>query len=334
MTSPRIAELQGLWADLETTGAGAREFRATRVRSSAPIAVYAGLREPDAARSLIFEGPLLQAPRSRTAFAGEGISFSEGRSPLEDVYRLSATLEGAHFAGPFEALCADLLDVAEAGGGPSVALGVVVRRMSIWMVSLRRRSGLSDEAVRGLMGELHCLRTFAGVTDWAAAVDAWTGPDDGLHDITAGGGAWEVKTSSGAGASVWINGLDQLDGRGLVGLVLAHVHLASDTTGQSLIGLSRELRTEIAGQAPGALSEFERKLVAAGFLGAEPAAEAAYRITSTTFYAVTNETPRILRDDVKLGIEEARYQVRVAALQPFAIDSDRALATVAPRGDT
>jgi hypothetical protein len=168
----------------------------------------------------------------------------------------------------------------------------------------------------------------AEAAGWAIAVDAWTGPDDGLHDITAAGGAWEVKASTGAGSSVWINGLDQLDDAGLTGLVLAHVHMVPDPAGQSLRALAQQIRGRIAAQAPSGLAEFARKLIAAGHLGAEPSAEAPYRITAITHFAVTNPFPRILRGEVSLGIEEARYQLRTSALQPFAIDTAQALATV------
>jgi len=328
MTSAQVGELRDLWTGLEEVAAGARQFRAQRLRSNALVAMYAGLREPDAARSLIFEGPISLAPRGRTSFAGEGISFSEQRAPNEGVYRVHSTLEGPHFAGPFEALCGDLIDVAEAATSSGVGLADVARRMSVWMASLRRRSALSDEAVRGLIGELACLEVVAEAIGWAAAVDAWTGPDDGLHDITAGGGAWEVKASTGAGSSVWINGLDQLDDTGLAGLVLAHVHMVPDPGGHSLRMLAQRLRGQIASHSPGGLAEFERKLIAAGHLGAEPSAEVPYRIAAISHFAVADMFPRILRSDVSLGIEEARYQLRTAALQPFAIDTPRALATV------
>jgi hypothetical protein len=131
---------------------------------------------------------------------------------------------------------------------------------------------------------------------------------------------------------VWINGLDQLDDAGLAGLVLSHVHMVPDPAGPSLRTLAQRIRAHIADEAPSGVSEFERKLIAAGHLGPEPSADVPYRITAITHFAVSEPFPRILRGDVSLGVEEVRYQLRTAALQPFAVDMAQALATVVDRG--
>jgi hypothetical protein len=332
MSSPRRAELRTLWSALEQLPRGDREYRAQRVRSTAPVSVFAGLRADDDARSLVFEGPIGLAPRARTSFAGEGIGLSEDRAAGEGVFRLAASLEGAAFVGPFEALCTDLIDVAEGESSAADALGALARRMATWMASLRRRGGLTDEAVRGLFGELCCLTTAADELGWGAAITAWTGPDDGIHDITSNGGAWEVKASAGAGSSVWINGLDQLDDTGLTALVLAHVAMAIDPAGRSLRDVAQSIRSTISAADPAALAEYERKLLAAGFLGTEAAAETPFRVASTSYYRVVDGFPRILRNDVHPGVAEARYQLRIGALQPFGVDSAHALAVLASEG--
>ena len=244
MSHPRQSELRSLWGDLERGGGGGREFRAIRLRSSAPIALYAALREGDKAHSLVFEAPIGVAPRARTNFPGEGISLGEERNPAEGVYRLAASLEGAAFVGPFEALCLDLIGVAESEVSAVDALAALVRRMATWMASLRRRGGLTDEAVRGLFGELCCLVTAAEAVGWEAAVTGWMGPDDGIHDLVCGGAGWEVKTTLGPGSSLWINGLDQLDDSGLTALFLVHLGLTLDAAGKSLKDLSLEIRRQ------------------------------------------------------------------------------------------
>jgi hypothetical protein len=329
MSNPRRDELRILWSGLEQLPRGDREYRAQRVRSGAPVSVFAGLRADDDARSLVFEGPICLAPRARTSFAGEGIGLSEDRAASEGVFRLAASLEGNAFVGPFESLCTDLIEVAEGEGSAAEALGALARRMAAWMASLRSRGGLTDEAVRGLFGELCCLTSVADELGWGAAITTWTGPDDGIHDITSNGGAWEVKATAGAGSSVWINGLDQLDETGLTDLVLANVVMAIDPAGRSLLDLAQSIRSAISAGDPAALAEYERKLVAAGFLGSEAAAKMPFRVSSTSFYRVGDGFPRIKRSDVPIGVAEARYQIRIPALQPFRIDAGQALAVLA-----
>lgn len=330
MSNPRRDELRTLWFDLGLLPQGNRDYRVQRIRSAAPVSIFAGLRADDDAWSLVFEGPIGLAPRARTSFTGEGIGLSEDRSGSEGVFRLIASLEGAAFVGPFEALCADLIDVAEGEVTAAGSLGALGRRMATWMASLRRRGGLTDEAMRGLFGELCCLTSVADELEWRNAITTWTGPDDGIHDITSSGGAWEVKASAGAGSLVWINGLDQLDDAGLSTLVLVHVAMTVDPAGRSLRDLAQLIRSAISAQDPAALAEYERKLLAAGFLGSDIIAETPFRVASTSYYRVVDGFPRILRSDVSVGVAEARYQLRVGALQPFRIDAAQALAVLAP----
>jgi hypothetical protein len=332
MSNPRLSDLRALWEGLERSGGGGREYRATRVRSPAAISLYAGLREGDDARTLVFEGPLTAAPRPRTSFPGEGISLAEDRVASESVYRIAASLEGLAFSGPFEALCLDLIEVAESESDAGSAFLALVRRMAAWMASLRRRGGLTDEEVRGLYGELLCLRSVAGSLGWRAAVTAWLGPDDGIHDLSINGAAWEVKTSLGPGSAVWINGLDQLDEGGLTALFLVHHSLVQDGAGASLKSLTQEIRASISSSDPAASAEYERKLVAAGFLGTEPAADVLLRAASIAHYRVSGMFPRLLRSEVRQGVSEARYQIHVAALQSYGVDPDEALAALDPAG--
>ena len=330
MSNPRREELRTLWVALGQLPPGNRNYRVQRIRSSAPVSIFAGLRADDDAWSLVFEGPIVLAPRARTSFTGEGIGLSEDRAASEGCFRLITSLEGAAFAGPFEALCADLIDVAEGELTAAGSLAALARRMATWMASLRRRGGLTDEAMRGLFGELCCLTNVGDELGWRAAITSWIGPDDGIHDITSSGGAWEVKASAGAGSSVWINGLDQLDDAGLAALVLVHVAMTVDPAGQSLQDLAQLIRSAISTQDPAALAEYERKLLAAGFLGGDVIAETPFRVTSTSYYRVVDGFPRIRRSDVSVGVAEARYQLRVSALQPYRVDAAQALAVLAP----
>ncbi|WP_419729200.1 PD-(D/E)XK motif protein [Lichenicola sp.] len=330
MSNPRNEELRILWTTLGRLPQGDHDYRAQRVRSTAPVSILAALRADDDAWSLVFEGPIGLAPRARTSFTGEGIGLSEDRAAGEGVFRLIASLEGAAFVGPFEALCADLIDVAEGEVTATGSLSALARRMATWMASLRRRGGLTDEAMRGLFGELCCLTGVAEELEWRTAITTWTGPDDGIHDITSSGGAWEVKASAGAGSSVWINGLDQLDDAGLSALVLVHVTMTIDPAGRSLRDLVQFVRSAISAQDPTALAEFERKLLAAGFLESDVIAETAFRVASTSYYRVVDGFPRILRSDVSIGVAEARYQLRVGALQPYRVEAAQALAVLAP----
>ena len=204
MSDELAADLRALWDALKSDSQGSRDYRGTRLALDAPVAVFAALREYDETRCLVFEAPLGAAPRSKTRLPGKGISLNEDRDFAAARYRLAASLEGAGFSAPFEALCIDLIRLAESQDEGATALDAIAKRIATWMAALRRRSGLTDEAARGLIGELHCLLALSQVRGWGVAVSAWTGPDDGLHDLSVSGGAWEIKTSMGPASAVWL----------------------------------------------------------------------------------------------------------------------------------
>jgi hypothetical protein len=257
---------------------------------------------------------------------GEGISLTEDRDFRAGRYRLAASLEATGFAAPFDALCLDLLQLSLQLPGPAEAMEAVARRMATWMAALRRRAGLSDEEARGLIGELLSLRALVDRVGWEAAITAWQGPDRGLHDFSLGGAAWEIKTSAGPGSAVWINGLDQLDDTGLTGLVLVHVGLAEAAAGSPLREVAAEARTEVARDAPAALAELQRKLLAAGYTGTEAAGDTTYEVSSISFYHVRDGFPRFRRADAPSGVDEVQYRLQTASIGTYLIGRDEALA--------
>lgn len=122
----------------------------------------------------------------------------------------------------FDRLAQDVVAlVEESDASPLASCRQVLEQ---WRELLRRGSDLSENAIVGLVGELHMLHLLAE-RDPSAALEAWTGPRRTIHDFVRNDRALEIKaTASVEGTSVRINGWDQLDPADVRSLHLAVVH--------------------------------------------------------------------------------------------------------------
>lgn len=129
-----------------------------------------------------------------------------------------------------------------------------------WQELLRPARKLSEDAARGLFGELIVLRLLAAHNP-IFAVESWTGPDNQKHDFSTPRGDLEVKSSAKEDLDVTISSLDQLDLINNVPLTLIRVRVVSSSTGKNIEDLVVEL------EEMGCLrAEMIHRLASAGFI--------------------------------------------------------------------
>ena len=163
---------------------------------------------------------------------------------------------------PFVAFCDDfLVDLEDGMSSPEAAVFRTARRWySFWT---RESSELSQQAMRGLVGELSFLE-FLVRGHGPKALASWVGPEGQDHDFQSGHEvAFEVKTSSSIPYKIECN-LNQLD-RGLFWkLFLVCFKLQKSDEGISL----PELVARVSGSLKGddaALETFDEKLALVGY---------------------------------------------------------------------
>src|SRR6516162_7171497 len=187
-----LTELRSKWAQASESGMAQRAWRAVALSITAPVRLFAAVRDQDDRISILVETPVQHAPKHRIRFQAEGISVVDDRSIEEGLFRLAVTLERPDLRDIFEVLVVDLISVAAVA--PSADLGIqhTVRRLEAWQACLRaRRRGLEREAQTGLFGELAVLDMLANDIGLPDAISAWSGPADGIHDFQAQGIAVE-----------------------------------------------------------------------------------------------------------------------------------------------
>jgi hypothetical protein len=317
------AELTAKWRDAAASSPSGREWRGIVLAANCPLRLLAGIREPDERIALLLEASLIPAHIHLFRMQAEGVSVTNQRRPEEGIFRIAIVLELDELREVFEVLVEDVIDVASDGTTPAEAMALVVRRLEAWQACLRaRRRRLSREEQIGLMGELLLLRMAGEDFGYLAAVDAWQGPLDGLHDFEALGIAIEVKSVLGIGTLLRIAPEDQIEPVGLSGLVIARPRFREDPAGQSLAESVAALRADIAQAAPAALSSFNDKMLRAGYVDGESDESPRVILNDLYGFEVLGSFPRIARCTVPAGVIDISYSIDERNLGEFRRDRE------------
>lgn len=197
----------------------------------------------------------------------------------------------------------------------------VLGALDDWRRLLRPARSLSEEASRGLFGELTVLGWLADINPHYA-VDVWTGPESQTHDFMTAHGDLEVKSSAREGHSVSISSLTQLDQVGDAPLVLVRVQVESSPQGKNLGAMVDEL------VARGCLrASLVEKLEKAGFLLGVDSDEYHFVLPSVPLsWLVTPEFPGLRSTDLpearRAAITRVSYNLELVGAAGVLTASD------------
>ncbi len=329
--SDLLAELRAKWEEALATATSHREWRAIGLSKVSPVKLLAGIRDRDGRISILIEAALRYAPKQRVRFQAEGISLVDERSPVEGLLRLAVTLERPDLRDIFEVLVLDLLTVASSASSPELGIHQTIRRLEAWQVCLHvRRRGLAREEVVGLLGELAVMELVEAEIGLAAAIVAWRGPLDGIHDFEASGVALEVKATVGLSHHIRISRLDQMDSGGIHALVLVRTRFQETPDGLTLPEHVGSLRRRIDRDFPSAAGEFSDRLMRAGYLDADAEVYAGTRtvLSDVQGLRVGEGFPCLTRAAVPSAIVDAAYSLDERQLGAFRISREELRALV------
>ena len=185
------------------------------------------------------------------------------------------------------------------------------------------KSALTEEQVRGLLGELTILARCAGLHGTLAAVTAWRGPTGALRDFELPRAAVEVKTYQHAtGSSVRINDPGQLEPSASRPVYLAAVNVSeSDASGATLPDYVTRVSTLLDGDLEAA-GAFADRLADYGYLEAYSEHYLTrYRVERVSLYEVRAGFPRIRPLDLQAGVVDVGFSLTLSALSKFEVDA-------------
>lgn len=324
-----MPELEQIWTELSvdsghTHGQG---FVLRLLGAGSGCRVFASVRIPQRQRSLIVavSREALLTTGSLPATPAFTCMIADLPGLLPGEAGLILVLERAEYVDLFTHLGEDVRLAAVAAPDANCSVSAVIRCIDRWrrFVQKHGTGRLSDEEVRGLLGEMAVLARLVQKLGPRSAVSCWKGPTGSLRDFEMPACSVEVKSyQSDTGASLWINDPEQLDEDGARPVYVTSVRLAeSPSGGRSLPAWVQELRSLITGDEE-ALDLFTDRLAEAGYLDAHSSSYGSkhYVVEAASLYRVGSGFPRIHPNAVPAGVDRVRFSIRLAALGPWKDD--------------
>jgi hypothetical protein len=247
--------------------------------------------------------------------------------------RLSLVLGHAADFRNFSLMCTGLMLATENLTPGQSAQGLVrtLDEVHHWQEMLRRRAEkkLSKPERIGLVGELLFLRdVLAERFDWKTAIKCWNGPGGDEQDFVVGSSIFEVKTQVvTADRRIHISSEDQLDpvqGRILICNQGIAPLPAGDPAGRTLNSLVSELRQATGVAGSGSAELLDLALLEARYEERPEYEEEIWVLVDRTYYEVRDDFPRIERGELRAGVDQVKYKIRVSDCVPYTVDVDEA----------
>ena len=321
--------VEELWNELEksVSSLGSDEWLVRRVNPQSPCDVLLGIEGVSQQRGLLLRvansaiSGSVEYPRSR-GFATRDVSLAN--CPRTHT-TLGVLLTDPAFSDIFTRLVDDILQRLAETRDDSEAVVEMTNRLKIWQWFMERAGteGLSQEAQRGLYGELLFLRDYLlKHLPPLSAVQAWVGPSGGNQDFQWARRACEAKTTvAKQHQKLWIANELQLDTRAVDVLWIYHLSLdVRRESGETLPDAIASIETAIAHHAL-ARERFTAILLESGYhpIQARKYDTTGYSVRNTTFFHVGDGFPRITEDQLPNGVGDVRYSVSVAECQHFVV---------------
>ncbi len=278
-----------------------------------------GIEWPSKARVLIFSAPAGALPPKTAWPECKGLELLLDSKSTESS--LIVRLRDFRGQDVFTVLAEDLARRA-VGGSEAEAARRVLAALGRWQKFLAAAGrSLSDEARRGLWGELYALEhLILPTTGLEASVGAWRGPAGAPQDFQYQGAAIEVKTRAARSpAVVRISGEQQLHEAPWRQLMLVHIAVdEQDGAGETLP--ERIARVRALASPTAAAELLEDALADAGWLDAEAEKHQTRGFVRRELdvFRVTDAFPRLSPPGLPAGIGGVTYDLSLDAARPFA----------------
>lgn len=308
-----------LFEEFESKNSASHNGGLQLLSTSTPLRIYYGFtRQAKPRLAFLMSCPQVEISSTKAI----KVSFL----PEGDSIWLNFDLVEQSASAVYYSFCDDLVSALESSAATRQedALMNVKNRFVSWRkMFLQERSGLSEEAVVGLLGELYFLDKFLipelGVIQ---AIKAWSGIDGLSKDFSYDEKWYEVKAVSLNSNVVKINSLTQLssDAAGVLAVVRYETMSRSyedDTC--TVFRIFKRIMSTI--DDDDARADFLSKLIAYGFDVIQETEGNRYRVSEMAFYKIDGEFPRIKESDIKYReVDKVTYCLILNALDNFKFD--------------
>ena len=204
----------------------------------------------------------------------------------------------------------------------TTVVNLILKKINIWIRFFKKKKfeGLSEEEIRGLIGELLFIKKFSLNKDFKENILRWKGCENGLHDFDFKEKKAEIKTFSQSGI-IRISLIDQLDIQKNKNIYLICFGLSKKDGQFSLNDLINEIQKKLEGNLS---LIFRDKLKSYGYFEIHKNDyNEKYRNFDEHFYKITSEFPKILSKDTQSGITNISYGLDTNLLSSFDIGKNK-----------
>jgi len=325
------AQLPETWTDLRDTSRPiVGGYRLALLHSGANVRVFAAIQTGSGLPGVLLDLPTDAPGIESCPLLCKAFNVTVAPFPGMAPYRVGVLtmLGNPEYEDLFGLLAQEILDATKSAKDPGQAVAAAKRVVERWRYfTERRRAPMTDERVRGLIGELLVLARLLRSGEATAILRAWTGPSDGLHDFEMPSWSGEVKTFlADEGPTVRISDPRQLEVVELRPVYLIPVKLARSSTAGKALPSIIDIVSEQLHMTPGALDLFDLKLAAYGYLPAHSALYTdPYACEQILTFAVRHGFPRIAFEDIPSAVMNVQYSLSLGALGSFALSTESLL---------
>lgn len=309
-----------------TTDPGyALELRVSR----SDIRAFLALQQPGLIPALLIDLPSTVRPRSLASFTTRAFEVVLAAFPGLPAGHIgvAVNLLDLTFDDLFAIFAGEILSAVSASSTPEQAIQAINRCIARWRRFVDSgRKALTDEEVRGLIGELAVLGRTARRIGFLNALSAWRAPFDSIRDFEFESSSLEVKTYQvQVGPSLRINDPAQLEPSPGRPLHLCAVRLSPTDAGRTLPEVI-QLLADMYSSQPSGVVQLEEALASYGYLQSQARTFAdRFSIGPISVFAVGDGFPRIRPVDVPAGVEDVRFALPIGAIVRFEVPADQVL---------
>jgi len=234
----------------------------------------------------------------------------------------------------FSTLCEDLILGISDVATEETLVGKLLDRLAKWESLFEKagKQGLSDEAQRGLYGEIYFLRFFLNhISDKNYCLKSWLGPEKSIQDFQYSNWAVEVKTTHGNNhQKIHITSERQLDDSIIEKIFLYHLSLDIRVGNGESLNLIIDDVSEVLKENTMANNLFNLKLLESGFyeIHRPMYEERGYTIRQENLYRVSGNFPRITENQIPIGVGDVKYSIVLSESEEWRITQETLLGEI------
>ena len=259
----------------------------------------------------------------KTLLSTKLISVHKMYKPNRDEWQILFSLTSSSDSSKdmFKYIFRDIIKAIDFSQSEKKALETLCYRYEHWQQLLSKvPDSFGSLKQQGLMAELLVLKEDLipkyGVSE---ALEMWQGPKGGKQDFILSDSWIEVKSTILGKRDIRISSLEQLDSdisEGELVVVTVQESNVHDSKAISLTMVIDEIDANINEDL--LLNKFRENLLLVGY-GSSQADEVYFRIISKDYYSVTNDFPKIKRNDISTAIKSVSYNLNLDSISEFKI---------------